>query len=111
MTLKFDSLGYAPCHGYWIGRGHSPVTYYIMKGGHPHDPDGNSAMVVNGFTSIAEVMGEALERRKDDLREELDRLEGIDYEPCPDCGDVLRNAPGGDGAECANANCDYWFCY
>ena len=39
--------------------------------------------------------------------EELQEVDE-DFDPCPDCGEPLKDAPGG-GVKCPE--CHYWFCY
>lgn len=78
-NLRFDHLDYARCHGMWIGRRKCagfPTEYWICKGDHPHDPDGESEVLAGPRpTTETEAIAQAKSARLNDLKTEITTLE------------------------------------
>lgn len=77
-TLYFDHLGYASYQNMRIGRrtcSGFPEEYWIVRGDHPHDPDGDSDVVAGPRPqTLEEAMELVRVTRISDLKQELDRL-------------------------------------
>lgn len=76
--IYFDHLGYARCHNLWIGKRHyedGTTIFYLLRGDHPHDPDGDSESVAGPHVhTLEEAVEWAKQTRIKDILNELDEI-------------------------------------